>query len=191
LKSCACGCGEPVKDRRSSFRLGHFWKGKKHTEEAKKKQSERKQGVYVGDKHPLWKGGRKKGVNGYILLWCPSHPHADVDGRVLEHRLVMEKHLGRYLTSEEHIHHINRIKDDNRIENLVKTTNKEHNHLFHRSDTSGRTCQHCNASETYIDKSKNHHLWYRGLGKGWICSRCYDKFIRLKYPKSLQVSICK
>lgn len=66
-----------------------------------------------------WKGGRTKHPAGYILVMCKNHPYAYTKGQVLEHRLVMEKHLGRYLLPKEIVDHLNGIKDDNRIENLV------------------------------------------------------------------------
>jgi len=73
-----------------------------------------------------WKGGRKRNKPGYILIKNKSHPFSDDQGYILEHRLVMEKYLGRYLNSDEMIHHINGIKDDNRIENLLIIKNQIH-----------------------------------------------------------------
>jgi transposase len=65
-----------------------------------------------------WKGGRIKTGGGHIYVYAPDHPSATKDGYVMEHRLVVEKHLGRILTSKEIVHHKNHIKTDNRIENL-------------------------------------------------------------------------
>lgn len=64
-----------------------------------------------------WNAVKKTYKNGYAFIKCPDHPRAH-QGRVREHVLVMEKHLGRYLTSKENVHHINGIRDDNRLENL-------------------------------------------------------------------------
>lgn len=55
--------------------------------------------------------------NGYLLAWVPDHPFANRN-RVVEHRLVMEAHLGRLLFPGETVHHKNGVRDDNRIENL-------------------------------------------------------------------------
>jgi len=52
--------------------------------------------------------------------------------RILEHRHIMQMHLGRKLDFKEHIHHINHNKLDNRIENLQLISIREHAKLHKR-----------------------------------------------------------
>jgi hypothetical protein len=65
-----------------------------------------------------WKGGRYEDKDGYVQVRNPSHPRAWGSGYVYEHTMVMEEHLHRYLLPGETIHHINGVKNDNRLENL-------------------------------------------------------------------------
>ena len=58
-----------------------------------------------------------------------------------------------YLEQHEHIHHINGIRDDNRIENLQIVTHVEHMRIHNRIDMSGRVCSICGSKETL--KRKN------------------------------------
>lgn len=96
-------------------------------------------GSYRGSKNPSWRGGRRVLASGYVLITLPiDSPYISMarknhggDGNsysVLEHRLVMARHLGRCLRLSEVVHHINGIKDDNRIENLELLSSRK-NHL--------------------------------------------------------------
>lgn len=78
----------------------------------------------------MWKGGRYQ-HKGYIYIKQRDHPNCDKQGYVSEHRLVMEKHLGRYLKPGEVVHHENEKKDDNGIENLKLFANDTEHRKFH------------------------------------------------------------
>ena len=71
-------------------------------------------------------GNRVVREDGYVIVRCPSYPGAKPNGYVFEHRLVMARQIGRPLTVDEVVHHINGDRQDNRTENLRLTTNSEH-----------------------------------------------------------------
>lgn len=71
-------------------------------------------------------GHEKLRGDGYIRVYVPDHPYSSADGYVMKHILVMERHIGRYLSEDEVVHHINRVRDDNRIENLQLMTKSSH-----------------------------------------------------------------
>jgi HNH endonuclease len=91
--------------------------------------------------HPNCKAARSKGGHttkgGYLLVRAPNHPFATKTGYVLEHRLVMEKMIGRYLKPWETAHHRNGVRKDNRPENL------EHRTRNHGSGVRISDIRHC------------------------------------------------
>ncbi|MDY3972347.1 MAG: HNH endonuclease [Clostridia bacterium] len=100
------------------MRISAVNKGKKLSEETKAKISASHKVGGIGSK--------KKRSDGYICVYFPDHPCSTKDGYIMEHVLVMESLIGRHLTKDECVHHKNRIKSDNRKENLQLMTKSEH-----------------------------------------------------------------
>ena len=84
-----------------------------------------------GKDNPRWKGG-KRIARGYVSILSKDHPSANKEGYVMEHRLVMEKSLNRFLTKEEVVHHKDGDKRNNSIENLeLFSSNADHRKSEH------------------------------------------------------------
>lgn len=120
-------------------------------------------------------GRRKKLVstNGYYYRYMPEHPFCNNKGYVFEHRLVYEKNIGRFLRSEEEIHHINRNRKDNRIENLSLKSKGEHK-TFHNRERGilfvDFKCVECGV--IFSRKRKQTHLVKKGREFSACSSKC-------------------
>jgi len=101
-----------------------------------------------------WKGNYIAKSTGYVYIMYNGK-------QVEEHRLVMMKHLGRKLKSNEHVHHINGNKTDNRIENLMLLTASEHKKLHMLDKIHIIDCPIC---------GKHIKHFARGL-----CKNCYSR----------------
>lgn len=143
---CECGCGKPTPLAKATYRHKRHFRGHPipflHGHNPMPK----------GPNSHKWKGGHTRTNRGYVLTYAPDHPKANPDGYVLEHRLVMEQHLGRFLETNEIVHHINRDKKDNRLENLVVLSQRKHGTHHAPDHVAGGLvfcqvlrdiCQHC------------------------------------------------
>lgn len=84
-------------------------------------------GPRSGAGHVEWKGGRSLEKHGYVEVFAPLHPAARKVGRVLEHRLVKEVVLGRYLLASEVVDHRDNHPRHNWPDNLdLYASNADH-----------------------------------------------------------------
>ncbi|MBM7661697.1 putative transcriptional regulator [Bacillus mesophilus] len=81
-------------------------------------------GKTKGAKNPNWKGGWSR--NGYKFVQDPQSGKSK-----REHVLVIETFIGRELYVDEVVHHLNGVRDDNRLDNLLLMTKKQHD-FYHK-----------------------------------------------------------
>lgn len=127
-------------------KIANSGRGRKHTEKTRMKMSKTRTGksAHWNIGRVPWNKGKSKGcisTKGYRYVMAPKgHPNARKgSGYMFEHRLVIEKHLGRLLTSDEVVNHKNCDKLDNRVENLEVLTKKQHDAL----PKAPIDCPHC------------------------------------------------
>ena len=84
----------------------------------------------TGTRHQRFKGKIAYGSQGkYFGVLSTDHPRADSKGYVMEHRLIMEKYIGRFLNDDEVVHHIDENPKNNDIANLQLMKKKDHDQL--------------------------------------------------------------
>lgn len=104
------GCAKPVKAR--GWCGTHYWRW-------------RRNGGPLAMVRPAYGSGRRVTQDGYVHVYEPDHPLAMATGYVIEHRKVVYD-AGIEVPDRHHVHHLNGVKDDNRLENLEVIRIRDH-----------------------------------------------------------------
>jgi len=110
---CHCGCGNKTTLAKETSTRAGVHKGEPYR--------------YLPN-HYNHKGFRIK-AGGYVKVKQVGHPRADSRGYVFEHILVAETKYGRLIGRNEHIHHLNEVKNDNRPENIAVLAKSAHHRV--------------------------------------------------------------
>ena len=74
---------------------------------------------------------------GYIKAYSKGRGYKEGVNQIAEHRLVISDFVGRPLTKDDRVHHINMVKTDNRLENLAITTHVSHRKIHNYYERVG------------------------------------------------------
>lgn len=167
-RTCKCGTKFAVRKGREST---SFYCSRKcfaqhyiYSDATRLKMRKSHLGLHAREKHPFWKGKILR--DGYWYIKTYNHPNGGKQGYVAEHRLVMEAHIGRYLTRKEVVHHKNHIPTDNRIENLELCESAGQHTLKHHPEVCERGLEAARKKPINTSGLKYGHGWNKGLKRG-------------------------
>lgn len=161
LGKCQCGyCDEDIPIRGTGKTLQKF------------KYNHHLNGV----NHHMYKG-EYLNTQKYVEVYQPNHKFCGAKKLVKKHRLVYEQYYKCCLLPWAVIHHLDRNKQNNNINNLMAfPSHSKHVSYELKKDMSNRYCLLCLSKTTVLDKKKN-PKWYK-YKNGFICDTCYQRFKR-------------
>lgn len=131
--------------------------------------------------------------NGYIEIYIPQHPNARANGTMLEHRLVAEEKLGRYLKPEETVHHLDENRTNNNPDNLIVFRTTADHTRFHKigiMEEMDDGTYICPVQESEIKKCKycgSYYIYDRFNKRNKYCSwECYLKNKDYNFKKNVE-----
>lgn len=153
-----------------------------------------KKGINFRNKNGNYNNGRSN-ERGYIKIKAYTHPFAPKNKYIRFHRYVLEIYYSikfgipiYILSCWFDIHHINRNRSDNRIENLKILTKSDHTILTNKTERiykqkhDNTICLLCNSKTTYKDK-KGYYHWSR-YKDDYICKKCKDILNKKPYKRT-------
>lgn len=115
----------------------------------------------------------------YVLIRKPDHPNARKNGQIKLARFIMSEHLGRPLLDSEIVHHVNGIKKDDRIENLVISNQSDHA-VYHSKAATACNRKHRNPKKCPNCGKEFIHKWNQ------VRDKCCSKECRAEYYKGIR-----
>jgi hypothetical protein len=168
---CHCGCGNKTNIAYRNFKKFGIIKG-----EPTKFLLGHNARIY----NPSYVDG-KMHPNGYIYIKSIGHARCNSKGYVPEHILIAERVLGKSLPNGSLVHHVNRVRSDNRNKNLVVCQDIAYHHLIHMRDRAFKSSGHanwriCNFCKKY-DYPENLHITPK-INNSMLA---YHNLCRIKY----------
>lgn len=128
----------------------------------------------------LVNGKRVYIINGYRVIYYPEYADfskgSSMEGYAYEHRVVIEKSIGRKLSSDEHVHHKDENRLNNNLSNLEILSASEHSRLH--ATVPEELHDHCEICGAVLRSTKNGKKKHNRF-----CPKCYSELERGKCPQ--------